>query len=171
MSMRVHQLAKALGITSNDLIDKLHSLKIDVKGHMSVIEDDVALSVKAALKPKKEKLKAKEKAPKKIKEPLKAKEPKVEAKKAEPVKVEAPKVQEKKVEPKIEEIKAEVKIEEIKEEPKPEPKVLKINFPIIVKDLAIRLEVKPSELLKKLLDKKVLVTINQALSEEVASLI
>ncbi|MDP2911860.1 MAG: translation initiation factor IF-2 [Candidatus Omnitrophota bacterium] len=175
MSIRVHQLAKELGVTSKDLVDKLHSLKIEVKGHMSALDDKAVVLLKEAMKPKKEKAKAKEKepvkekAPKKIKEPLKAKELKLEAKKAEPAKVEPPKVQA----PKIEEKKVEEgKQEEIKEaEPKSEPKVLKIGFPIIVKDLAARLEVKPAELLKKLLDKKVLVTINQALSEEVASLI
>ncbi len=154
MSIRVHQLAKELGITSKELIDKLHSLKIDVKGHMSALNDDTAFLVKEELKPKKEKPKTKEKAPKKIKEPVvKVKEPKAEEKKAEEKKIE------------------EEKIVEIKEELKPELKALKINLPIIVKELAIKLEVKPADLLKKLLDKKVLVTINQTLDEEVARLI
>jgi len=154
MSIRVHQLAKELGITSKELIDKLHSLKIDVKGHMSALNDDTAFLVKEELKPKKEKPKTKEKAPKKIKEPvIKVKEPKAEEKKAEEKKIE------------------EEKIVEIKEELKPELKALKINLPIAVKELAIKLEVKPADLLKKLLDKKVLVTINQALDEEVARLI
>ena len=154
MSIRVHQLAKEVGITSKELIDKLHSLKIDVKGHMSALNDDTAFLVKEELKPKKEKPKTKEKAPKKIKEPvIKVKEPKAEEKKAEEKKIE------------------EEKIVEIKEELKPELKALKINLPIAVKELAIKLEVKPADLLKKLLDKKVLVTINQALDEEVARLI
>ncbi|MCX5693495.1 MAG: translation initiation factor IF-2 [Candidatus Omnitrophica bacterium] len=158
MSIRVHQLAKELGVTSKELIDKLHSLKIDVKSHMSALDDDTAFLVKEELKPKKEKTKAKEKvparqstgtpikekAPKKIKEPEKTKEPEA-------------KVEEKKP-------------EEIKEEPKPAPelKVLKIDFPIVIKDIAIKLGVRPAELLKKLLDRKVLVTINQALDEEAA---
>jgi len=151
MSIRVHQLAKELGITSKELIDKLHSLKIDVKSHMSAIDDDTAFLVKEELKPKKQKPKAKEKAgvapvkgkaPKKIKEPEKTKEP----------------------EAKVEEEKP----EEIKEEPKPELKVLKIDFPIVIKDIAIKLGVRPADLLKKLLDKKVLATINQALDEETA---
>ncbi len=165
MSIRVHQLAKELGITSKELIDKLHSLKIDVKGHMSALNDDTAFLVKEELKPKKEKPKVgrkskaidqrpKEKAPKKIKEPV--------------VKVEEPRVEEKKVEEKKIE---EEKIVEIKEELKPELKALKINLPIVVKELAIKLEVKPADLLKRLLDKKVLVTINQTLNEEVARLI
>jgi len=159
MSMRVHQLAKELGVTSKELIDKLHSLKIEVKGNMSALDDDTAFLVKEELKPKKAKPKAKEKAPKKIKEPEKIKEHE-EAKRPEA------KVEEKKPEAKVEEKKP----EEIKEEPKPapEPKVLKIDFPIVIKDIAIKLGVRPAELLKKLLDRKVLVTINQALDEESA---
>ncbi len=194
MSIRVHELAKDLKITSKELIDKLHALKIDVKGHMSALDDDTAFLVKEELKPKKVKAvgeglkpsptkeglkpsptkkgkekkpvpKAGAKAPAKVKAPKKAKEPKIKAKepKIEAVKVKAPKVEEKKIEKeKIEEVK------EVKEEPKPELKILKVDFPIIVKDLAIKLEIRPAELLKKLLDKKVLVTINQTLSEELA---
>jgi len=183
MSMRVHQLAKELGMSSKDLIDKLHGLKIEVKGHMSIIEDDTAFLVKEELKPKKAvKSKAKEKeksiAPKKTTPAIKEKAAK---KIAEPgVKAEQPRAQKKKPEPKIDEAKveakAEIKIEakaeavaeEIKENIKPELKVLKIGFPIIVKDLAVKLGIKPAELLKRLLDIKVLVTINQALDEEVA---
>jgi len=175
MSIRVHQLAKELGISSKDLIDKLHSLKIDVKGHMSILDDDTAFLVKEELKPKKAikpKAKAKEKVlvPKKAIAPIKEKAAKKT--KETKVKVKQPKVQEKKAEPKIDEVKVEIKaevdIEEIKEELKSELKVLKIDFPIIVKDLAMKLGIRPAELLKKLLDMKVLVTINQALDEEVA---
>lgn len=162
MSIRVHQLAKDLGITSKELMDKLHSLKIDVKGHMSALDDDTAFLVKEELKPKKT-VKVKEKAP--------AKEKVLEKTKKPEKKVKQLKIQEKKIEPKIDEVKVEIKteveIEEIKEEPKPELKVLKIDFPIIVKDLAVKLEIKPADLLKKLLDIKVLVTINQTLDEEV----
>jgi len=180
MSIRVHQLAKDLGITSKELINKLHSLKIDVKGHMSALDDDTAFLVKEELKLKKT-VKAKESAPARQstsapqgyglgRTPVKEKTP--EKTKKPEKKVKQPKIQEKKIEPKIDEvkvkIKAEVGIEEIKEEPKPELKVLKIDFPIIVKDLAAKLGTKPADLLKKLLDRKVLVTINQALDEEVA---
>jgi len=180
MSIRVHQLAKDLGITSKELINKLHSLKIDVKGHMSALDDDTAFLVKEELKLKKT-VKAKESAPARQstsapqgyglgRTPIKEKTP--EKTKKPEKKVKQPKIQEKKIEPKIDEvkvkIKAEVGIEEIKEEPKPELKVLKIDFPIIVKDLAAKLGTKPADLLKKLLDRKVLVTINQALDEEVA---
>ncbi|PIV39332.1 MAG: translation initiation factor IF-2 [Candidatus Omnitrophica bacterium CG02_land_8_20_14_3_00__42_8] len=183
MGIRVHELAKELGVSSKELIDKLHALKIDVKGHMSALDDDTAFLVKEELKPSPTKARGitrkhvkvkgpekKAKAPAKVKAPKKAKEPKIEAKepKIEAVKVEAPKVEEKKIGIK------EQKIEEIKEEHDTAGtaqcavpvKVLKIDFPIVIKDIAIKLCVRPADILKKLLDRKVLATINQALDEE-----
>lgn len=206
MSIKVHELAKELKITSKELIDKLHGLKIDVKGHMSALDDDIAVLVKEELKPKKAaaKTKTKGKSPAKkktaVKAPVKTKEPekkikeqkievpktKVETPKqkaeAPKPKIEAPKprvIEKPKVEEKKAEIKKEEKIEEIKkepvavvaEQPAAPAKVLKIDFPIVIKDIAIKLGVKPAELLKKLLDRKVLATINQALDEESARLI
>ena len=40
MSVRVHKLAKELGLSSKDLIDRLHKLKVDVKGHMSALDEE-----------------------------------------------------------------------------------------------------------------------------------
>ena len=54
-------------------------------------------------------------------------------------------------------------------EERPDLKVLKIDLPITVKNLATKLQMKPSELIKKLLDKKILVTINRMLGEDTAS--
>ncbi len=45
-------------------------------------------------------------------------------------------------------------------------KVLKIDLPITVKELSIKLQIKPNELIKRFLSKKILVTINQSLDEE-----
>ena len=47
--MRVHELAKKLGISSKDLLEKLKNLKVDAKSHMSVLEDDVAQLVEDEL--------------------------------------------------------------------------------------------------------------------------
>jgi len=176
MSVRVHELAKELGITSKELMEKLHKLKIDVKGHMSSLDDDTAFLVKEELKPKKEKPKAKKSAQvhkgtsaqvkeQKIKPKVseKTKKPAVKVKAPEKIKEPEPKALEKKIEANVE-----LKVEEIKEEPKPELKVLKINFPIVVKDLAAQLNTKPADLIKRLLDKKVLATINQVLDKDSA---
>ena len=38
--MRVHELAKEFNLQSKDLIDRLHELKLDLKSHMSTLTDD-----------------------------------------------------------------------------------------------------------------------------------
>lgn len=139
MSMRVHQLAKELGFTSKEFIEKLHGLKIDVKGHMSSLDEETVMLVKGEL--------AGGKAAEKKKET------------AKPDKKTAAK-QKTGAAPKIEAV--------LEEEKKDDTKLLKINLPITVKDFAVKLQTKPSELIKKLLAKKILVTINQSLNEESA---
>jgi len=129
MSVRVHKLAKEIGLSSKELIDKLHKLKIKVKGHMSSIDDETAFLVKDEIAGKKEKKKASPEAKKKKT---------IEA--APPKETLAPK----------------------------DLKVLKIDLPVTVKELAVKLQIKPSELIKKLMGKKILVTINQTLDEGVA---
>ncbi len=50
MSVRVHEIAKELKLTSKEVMDKLKSLKVDVKGHMSVVEAKDAKLLKDSLK-------------------------------------------------------------------------------------------------------------------------
>lgn len=56
MSLRVHELAKELGLSSKALIEKLQGMECDVKSHMSVVPEDVVQRLKkpleAAAKPK-----------------------------------------------------------------------------------------------------------------------
>jgi len=63
--------------------------------------------------------------------------------------------------------------EELKVEGKPEParelKDLELELPIAVKDLAVRLQEKPSTIIKLLLDMRIMVGINQALDEAVVN--
>ncbi len=49
MSIRVHELAKELKLTSKELIDKFKALKIDAKSHMSVLTDADVKAVKNSL--------------------------------------------------------------------------------------------------------------------------
>jgi translation initiation factor IF-2 len=71
-------------------------------------------------------------------------------------------------------IKPEIK-PEIKQEFKPQVKEtahlkeLVLKFPVIVKDLAIKLQEKPSILIKMLMDMRIMAGINQALDEEAAA--
>jgi len=62
----------------------------------------------------------------------------------------------------IEVPKEEVILEELKK-----PKIVELEFPIILRDLAVKLQQKPSVLIKRLMDKGILVGINQSLDENI----
>lgn len=51
--IRVHELAKELGKSSKELLDILEKLNIEVKGHMSTLEDDEVTRVKEILERRK----------------------------------------------------------------------------------------------------------------------
>lgn len=51
MGIRVHQLAKELGLESKELIVHLRKLGVKASGHMSSLPEDVVLEVKKVLKP------------------------------------------------------------------------------------------------------------------------
>ncbi|MBU1147674.1 MAG: translation initiation factor IF-2 N-terminal domain-containing protein, partial [Candidatus Omnitrophica bacterium] len=162
MSIKVHKLAKELGFTSKELMAKLRALKINVKSHMSAIDDDVVARVKKELggkaKPSK-KTPAKTKAKRAKRVPSKVEGKTAKVAKPKPVKVEKVIIESP---PKPEAV-------EVEEEKLPELKVLKIDFPITVKDFALKLQVKVNELIKNLMAKKILATINQTLDEETAN--
>ena len=44
--MKVYELAKELGITNAELIKKLSNMGVEVKSHLSVMEDDVVGKIK-----------------------------------------------------------------------------------------------------------------------------
>ncbi|UCD14838.1 MAG: translation initiation factor IF-2 N-terminal domain-containing protein, partial [Candidatus Omnitrophota bacterium] len=105
--MRIHELAKKLGVDSKELLKKLKKLNFPVKSHMSSVDPETA----------------------------------------------------------------EIILHEVKDLKKKEieANVIEVDFPITVKDLAIKLEKKPSELLADLIKERKLFTINQNLDEETAS--
>ena len=117
MSVRVHKLAKELGLTSKDLIERLRKLKVDVKGHMSVLDDATAEIVRHELE---DQMKSPGQKPV-LKEP--------KAKKT--------------------------------------LKTLKVHMPLSVKEFSLRLGVKPSELIMRLMSKGHLANINQNLQEDI----
>ena len=47
--MKVHELARELGLTSKELIDRLEALKVSVRNHMSVLDDDTVARVRRAV--------------------------------------------------------------------------------------------------------------------------
>jgi len=104
--MRIHELAKQLGVDSKELIEKLKKLNFPVKSHMSSVDDETAEVIKAEF--------------------------------------------------------TELKEKEIEEN------VVEVDFPITVKDLAIKLGKKSSELLADLIKGGKFYTINQNLDETAA---
>ncbi|MBN3039592.1 MAG: translation initiation factor IF-2 [Candidatus Omnitrophica bacterium] len=107
--MRIHKLAKDLGMDSKDLVEKLKDLNFPVKNHMSSVDEETAEIIKHEI------------------EDLNKKQ-----------------------------------IEE---------NVLLVDFPITIKDLSVKLNLKPSELLAALLKEGKFFTINQRIDEETAKVI
>lgn len=186
--MRVHELAKELGITSKEIIDKLKGLGKEVKGHMSNLDDEAIQLVRgsgipAETKSAQEVKKVETAAPAPaVKEAPKARPAKkgkaAEAEKTKVEEIAKPKAEEhpkgkkevKAKEPIKEPVKEAVKpkVEAAPPPPPPEPPkapatVLEIAPPVTVKDLAEKLGVKSNELIMKLMAKGVFASINQAL--------
>ncbi|MEA3328196.1 MAG: translation initiation factor IF-2 [Candidatus Omnitrophota bacterium] len=107
--MRVHELAKKLNITSQQVIDQLKNLKIKVKSHMSTVNQDTLALLKQQL--------GREKKP--VVPPL-------------------------------------AKIQ--------------VKLPIRVTGLAVKMGIKPNELLKRLLKLNIIININSSLDEKVVKL-
>ncbi|MBD3246615.1 MAG: translation initiation factor IF-2 [Candidatus Omnitrophica bacterium] len=105
--MRIHELAKEMGVDSKALIEKLKKLNFPVKSHMSSVDKDTAEIIKHEV------------------ENLKQREI--------------------------------------------EQNVIEVDFPITVKELAVKLNKKPSEIMGDLLRQGKMFNINQALDEQTAS--
>ncbi len=191
--MRVGELAKELKLSSAELLSKLKALKIPAKNSMTSLDEkavtlarkEAKLSLKKKEAPKKViagKRPKKEEAGKEVKaRPAKGKIttaalstpeekpgiPKLAAEKS------AEKPPEKIIEPPfakaVPQRASAVTIPEEKkeaEQKKADLKEMQIEFPINVKDLAIKLNQKSSIIMKSLLNKGIFVTINQFLDEE-----
>jgi len=219
MVMRVHQLAKELGLTSKSLLEELAHMKVDAKNHMSILDDKTVSMVKAKYDVKKKAHPARSGKPtasssKRVsKEKKKAQSKKrprpairrsskklTDIERVLPEETTLPESHEVLEKPahmdeKVVEILPEKKgplgsapvkeesnitkagpelegsfstaVTEVSAPEKPALKVLKINLPITVKDLSVKLQVKLNELIKKLLDRKILANINQMLDEDI----
>ncbi|MBU2437092.1 MAG: translation initiation factor IF-2 N-terminal domain-containing protein, partial [Candidatus Omnitrophica bacterium] len=104
--MRIHELAKKLGIDSKELIEKLKGLNFPVKNHMSSVDAETAEVIKH-------------------------------------------------------------EVEELKKK-EVEENVIEVDFPITVKDLAVKLNMKPSFVLGDLIREGKFFTINKNLDEKTA---
>ena len=63
--IKIHEIAKKLGLTSKEVLDMANKLKIDVKSHLSGVDEEEAKKIESALTKKEGKKKEKEKDVKK----------------------------------------------------------------------------------------------------------
>jgi len=154
-SIRVHQLAKELGVSSREIMDELEKIGVAVKNHFSAVEDEIANQVK-------EKFQGGG-VQKKVEAPSKsdAYEDKAAAKddshsgESQKTKILEP---EKSQEEKLQE-------ENEKEEKPSSLQELRVVEQITVKEFAELIGKEPTDIIKHLLELGEMVTINQSLDE------
>jgi len=172
--VRVYELSKELGINSKKLITVLQELNIDVKNHMSTMDESVAKKVLDMLT-------------KGEKKPLDIEKEKEEEEKEKKITFKTPPVEEvKQEERKKEKSKDKSAVKEgFKKESRKSKKIARLsqkekelpdNFltlegRVTVGELAARINVMPSEILAKLLDLGIICNINQPLSEEILEIL
>ena len=173
--VRVYELAKELGINSKKLIDVLHGFQMDIKNHMSTMDEDVAqkvveLLIKGGTKPPtstqmgEELKKAGEGTLPSVKERVPAVQkdtPQRKKKEVKKVKLEAKEKESRKA-------KRAARLATTKQAAD-EEKIL-LEGRVTVAELAGRLNITASELLSKLLDLGIVSNINQQLSEDVLAI-
>ncbi|MFA6430958.1 MAG: translation initiation factor IF-2 [Candidatus Margulisiibacteriota bacterium] len=194
--IKVGDLAKELKVTSKEILKALKELKSTAKTAASAIDDETAAAVKKILSPKKEVPKKEDKKASAVKVE-KAPAPKKEEKKEPPKKEEKKETPKEVIIPKAEPVKLPVIPVPQHPTPPPPPVPTPIPVPVVpapvpavpipavpvapkldivilesddisVKDLADKINVKPSDLIKELMKKGMMVTINQHIAAEVA---
>ena len=142
-NIRIHKLAKELGIESKILVDELKKQGIDVKTHMSSIDEETAELLKNILSEQESKKVAK-KASKKVGK----KQPSVSKKKTA----------------------TEEKTETVSTEEPPKSKI-RLSEAITVKELAEAMGCETNEVIKKLMEMGTMSTINQIVDMDAATVI
>ncbi len=150
--MRVHELAKKLGISSKDLLEKLKGLKVDAKSHMSFLENDIAQLVENEVSGT-----AKKPAPQAVPTPV-----------AKPVVAPPPSpVKAVSVEPPKPEVSKPVAPEVSQPAVAVAQTVIRVSMPITVGTLATVLKLRPSEMIKHLIEMGIFANVNQLLSDAI----
>ncbi len=140
--MRVHEAAKYLNIDSKELIKILNEKGISAKSHMSTVQENIIEEIEKEIKDRDKK--QEEKQEKEIKQ--------------KEIKQDFVKTEEEK-----EDTKKEIVGEKEKNVHK---EVLEVTKNITVSELAQKLNIKPTELIKKLMSLGFIASINQSLGEE-----
>ncbi|NLJ56448.1 MAG: translation initiation factor IF-2 [Firmicutes bacterium] len=171
--VRVYELSKELGIRSKKLIPILKEMKIEVKNHMSTLEEEVASKVlemltKGEVKPIGEVKSGEDPEPKteEKKETAPAVKAPAEKQAAAPIKKE--KIE--KTPPRVgRKARKSARLAREKKEKAPAP--LALEGRVTVGEVAGRLNVMPSEILGKLLDLGIICNINQHLNDDVLEIL
>lgn len=149
--MRVHELAKTLGMTSKELMDRIRELGGTVKSHMAMVDAELLGLIQGKL------LKEPSKAPQKAASPVKpappADQPRAAAEPPPPA-------------PAPKEIPASPAPQEPSGPARETPKI-SIRFPVTVGNLAALLNIKIPELIKTLMGMGFFANVNQLLNEEI----
>jgi translation initiation factor IF-2 len=184
--VRIYELAKKLGYVNKVFVEELAKEGIEVKSHMSTVDEETAdlimtlfspqteekpspkkeAAAKKAAAGKKEEKPPEEKPKKKKAEPAKVKDSSP-AEKAAPVAEEAPAAAE---EPAKKEAPAPVAEEAEKKAPR-SLQTVKIPEAITVKELAEKLKLKATEIIKELMKLGQMTTINQMIDHETAEIV
>lgn len=171
--VRVYELSKELGIRSKKLIPILKEMKIEVKNHMSTLEEEVAKKVlemltKGEVKPIGEVKPDGDSGP-----AAEEKKETAAAVKAPAEKPAAAPVKKKKIEKKLPRVgrKARKSARLSREKKEKAPAPLALEGRVTVGEVAGRLNVMPSEILSKLLDLGIICNINQHLNDDVLEIL
>ncbi|MEW5693777.1 MAG: translation initiation factor IF-2 [Candidatus Hydrogenedentota bacterium] len=178
--MRIFEVARECGVKSDTIIEFLKDKNITVKNRMQNLDDETVKLILDKFKEKKAKQKPKAliEEEKKI-EPLEVKPPPLQEIPLIPQKIEKKKPQKQiKTKKQREVIEEDIILNKIiseqkrklKEE-KEELRVIEIQNPILVRDLARKMNVEPAKVLKKLVDGGYLCTLSQPIDAETASTI
>ncbi len=164
--MRVHELAKELGLVSKDILSDLKDLGIEAKNHMSALEADAVKKIREKHSKKSPVVNVDKPVSSSVSPaPVLPKEEKKQVAHAIQSKVEVAEPVQPVPKPVIEEKVAEV----IPAQPEPikeEKKILEICLPISLKDLAFRLSIPVNQLILKFMNAGEIKTINDSLSDK-----
>ena len=147
---RVHELAKTLNVSSKDLIEKLKEFNIIVKNHMSNLKEEEINTILKYYDDQKGKNNNKDVNTKSDKEYINSNEDKNKNKKDN---------------------KKETAMQKEEQKEDSEIGVIQIGAKVTVKELAEKLEKSSSEIVMKLMNLKIMATINQEIDFDIASAI
>lgn len=169
---RLYEIAKELNLSSDALIHLLRELGFKVRGYMSVVTSEMQEKVKRKMDEDKRKIKEKDREKEKLRKGKKRKTEK-RLKKAEEKKRAAIKVKETLTKIKTGEQKPKKRERVERVEGTPEKEARKIQLPelVSVEELSKLLSISPISLIGKCLELGMMVTINQRLDYETASMI